>query len=172
MLIKHFLSPVKNTNQKLTGAALGFFPGWVGGGGRILKQGQGMGGGAWTPSGVRSWTAEAGTCWPGSWGTDTKAWRLHLLSSPDKRPPTTYCLLQHNTVKPNFSKPKGKSTAPTIISTAKNLERTTFERPLNANSSPQHEPHTWNVAVLTAWETKVNPNFLPCFWSGLTEQEP
>lgn len=26
MLIKHFLSPVKNTNQTLTGAALGIFP--------------------------------------------------------------------------------------------------------------------------------------------------
>ena len=29
MLIQYFLSPVKNTNQKLTGAALGFFPGCV-----------------------------------------------------------------------------------------------------------------------------------------------
>lgn len=51
MLIKHFLSPVKKTNRKLTGAALGFFPGWGGtsnraGGweeGRGLHQGSGPG---------------------------------------------------------------------------------------------------------------------------------
>ena len=47
MLIQYFLSPVKNTNQKLTDAALGFFPGYVGWGGssnraRGWEEGRGL----------------------------------------------------------------------------------------------------------------------------------
>ena len=43
MLIQYFLSPVKNTNQKLTGEALGFFPGCVWGWGVDPQTGHGDG---------------------------------------------------------------------------------------------------------------------------------
>ena len=71
MLIKHFLSPVKNTNQKLTGAALGFS---LGGDPQT-----GPGDGRRAVDSIRGQVLDCRDWDLPTWlSGDTEAWRLHL----------------------------------------------------------------------------------------------